>query len=46
MCWEPGGSPALISYFRIPKDIAQLDLSVESPPRQDVLFMKKVNLKM
>ncbi|XP_064624615.1 protein EFR3 homolog B-like isoform X2 [Lineus longissimus] len=26
---------------RIPKDIAQLDLSIESPPRQDIMFMKK-----
>ncbi len=27
---------------RIPKDIAQLDLTVEKAPRQDVMFMKKV----
>lgn len=27
---------------RIPRDIAQLDLTVEKAPRQDSMFMKKV----
>ena len=27
---------------RIPKDIAQLDLTVEKAPRQDIMFMRKV----
>ena len=29
-------------FFSIPKDIAQLNLTVEKAPRQDIMFMKKV----
>ena len=29
-------------FFSIPKDIAQLNLTVEKVPRQDIMFMKKV----
>ena len=34
--------PETYLFFSIPKDIAQLNLTVEKAPRQDIMFMKKV----
>ncbi|XP_074641716.1 protein EFR3 homolog A-like [Tubulanus polymorphus] len=35
-----------IQHVRIPKDIAQLDLTVELPPRQDIMFLKKHGMQI